>query len=164
MHETTRTSLPVSIGLLMLRLGLGIYLATHGWGKMHMVFTGQFDQFGDPIGLGSGLSLVLAASAEFVCALFVALGFATRLAAIPIVITMCVAAFVVHGGDPWTMGRAAELYLDGESESWASKEPALLYLFPYLALVFTGPGVLSIDHLIWQRRHNRVQRRATSEA
>ncbi len=44
-----------SLGLLVLRLGTGGYMLTHGWGKLQMVLAGDFDKFGDPIGLGSGL-------------------------------------------------------------------------------------------------------------
>jgi uncharacterized membrane protein YphA (DoxX/SURF4 family) len=36
-----------------------------------------------------------------------------------------------------------------------SKEPALLYLIPFLALIFTGPGRISIDELIFARRKSR---------
>jgi uncharacterized membrane protein YphA (DoxX/SURF4 family) len=32
-----------------------------------------------------------------------------------------------------------------------SKEPALLFLIPFLALVFTGAGRFSIDGLIWRQ-------------
>jgi putative oxidoreductase len=126
-----------SIGLLLLRVGFGGYMMTHGWGKMQMVLSGQFDQFGDPIGIGVAPSLVLAALAEFVCALFVLIGLFTRLSAIPVAFTMLVAAFIVHGGDPWTMG--------GEG---GSKEPALLFLTAFLTLVFTGPGKFSLDTFI----------------
>ncbi|MBN1491503.1 MAG: DoxX family protein [Phycisphaerae bacterium] len=140
-----------SIGLLILRLGIGGYMLTHGWGKLQMVLAGDFDKFGDPIGLGSGLSLVLMMMAEFVCSLLVILGFASRLAAVPLVFAMAVAALVVHGNDPWTMGQAAKLFMAGEAASWASKEPALLYLIPFLALAVAGPGGLSIDRLIWAR-------------
>lgn len=142
-------------GLLLLRLGVGVYMMTHGWGKLQMVLDGRFDQFGDPIGLGSAASLILITFAEFFCALFVAAGFATRLSAIPVVIGMLVAAFLVHGADPWTMGAAAKQYMAGESQSWSSKEPALIYGIPYLALVFTGPGKFSIDAFIagwWRQR------------
>ena len=38
----------------------------------------------------------------------------------------------------------------------ASKEPALLFLVPFLALVFTGAGRFSLDGLIW--RHWRGRR------
>jgi len=137
--EARRQDLTNSIGLLILRLGVGGFMAAHGWGKLQMVLAGDFDKFGDPIGLGSGLSLVLVMSAEFVCALLVMAGFATRFAAAPIVFAMAVAVFVAHANDPWTMGEGA------------SKEPALLYLFPFLALIFTGAGKLSVDGLIWPR-------------
>lgn len=129
-----------SIGLLILRLGVGGFMLTHGWGKLQMMLAGDFDQFGDPIGLGSGPSLVLVFFAEFVCALLVIIGLATRIAAVPIVFAMAVAAFVVHGSDPWTMGPGA------------SKEPALLFLSAFLALFFTGAGRISVDALIWSRR------------
>jgi putative oxidoreductase len=141
-----------SIGLLILRLGIGGYLLTHGWGKLQMMLAGDFDKFGDPIGLGSGPSLVLVTVAEFFCALLVVFGLATRFAAVPIVVAMAVAAFVAHGSDPWTMGEAARLFMAGESKSWASREPALLFLIPALALIFTGAGRFSIDGLIWRRR------------
>jgi len=68
------------------------------------------------------------------------------------VFAMGVAAFVVHGGDPWTMGEGAKLFLAGKGKSWASREPALLYLVPFLALVFTGSGRFSIDRMIRPRR------------
>ena len=152
MNAQTREQLN-SIGLLILRLGVGGFILTHGWGKLQMVIDGNFDQFADPIGLGNTVSLLLATGAEFFCALLVMIGLVTRIAAVPLVITMFVAAFIVHGGDPWTMGAAAELYQTGKADSWSSKEPALLFLFPFLALIFTGPGRLSIDALLNQRRH-----------
>jgi putative oxidoreductase len=94
--------------------------------------------------------------AEFGCALLVMVGLATRLAAVPIVFAMAVAAFVAHGADPWSMEQAAKLFFAGESKSWASKEPALLFLVPFLALIFTGAGKFSIDGLIksrWAKRN-----------
>ena len=140
-----------SIGLLILRLGMGGYMLTHGIGKLQMLLEGKFDQFSDPIGWGSTMSLIMIVVAEFGCAILVMVGFATRLAAVTLVIAMGVAAFKVHGGDPWTMGAAAKLFSAGEAESWASKEPALLFLFPFLALVFTGAGKASVDALIGAR-------------
>ena len=150
--EARRQDLTTSIGLLILRVGIGGYLATHGWGKFQMVLDGKFDQFGDPIGLGSGASLVLVMIAEFFCALLVVIGLGTRYAAVPPVIAMAVAAFIVHGGDPWTMGRGYELFTSGQAESWSSKEPALLFLIGFLALCFTGAGRYSLDALIGRRR------------
>ncbi len=153
--ETQRQDLATSIGLLALRLGVGGFLLTHGWGKLQMVLAGDFAKFGDPIGLGSGLSLALVTLAEFFCALAVMFGAATRLAAATVVISMSVAAFVAHAGNPWTMDAGYRLFMTKQASSWASKEPALLYLIPFLALVFTGAGGLSIDRLVgrwWRER------------
>lgn len=157
--EGQRQDLTYSFGLLILRMGVGGYMLTHGWGKLQMVVAGDFDKFGDPIGLGSGLSLVLMTMAEFFCALLVMIGCATRFAAAPIVFGMAVAAFVAHANDPWTMGQGAALFMAGTSKSWASKEPALLFLVPFLALIFTGAGAFSIDGLIASRWRERRARR-----
>ena len=146
--EAERKEISVSIGLLILRLGIGGYLITHGWGKLQMLIAGGAEKFGDPIGLGSTVSLALVTTSEFLCALLIILGLATRLAAVPVVISMSVAAFVIHAGDPWTMEAAANAFFGGASKTWFSKEPALLYLIPFLSLVFTGGGKFSLDGLI----------------
>lgn len=145
----------VSAGLLILRLGIAGYMITHGWVKVTMLMERQFEMMGDPIGIGPVASLVLVAFAEFLCAILVVVGLATRLAAIPIVITMAVAAFVAHAADPWTMTEAAMRFFSGASESWASKQPALTFLFVFLALVFTGAGRFSLDALIASRSGGR---------
>lgn len=144
--EARRQDLTNSIGLLVLRLGVGGYLLTHGWGKLQMLLAGKFDEFADPIGLGSGLSLVLMVFAEVLCPVLVMIGLATRFAAAPVVFAMGVAALVVHADDPWTLGAGA------------SKEPALLYLSAYLTLIFTGAGKLSVDGLIWPRMRLRAEK------
>src|SRR5690606_11305351 len=138
-----------SIGLLILRVGMGGYMITHGLGKLKMLIAGDYSMWADPTGmLGNTASLALAVFGEFVCAILIVLGLATRQAAIPLVITMGVAALVVHGSDPWTMQTAAERFFAGEAQHWGSKQPALMFLVPFLALIFTGPGRFSLDALI----------------
>jgi putative oxidoreductase len=154
--ENRRYVSMASIGLLVLRLGIGGYMLTHGWGKLEMLLAGESDKFADPVGLGPRMSLGLAVFAEFFCAGLVMLGLLTRLAAVPLVITMGVAAFVVHGSDPWTAGEAARRFMTGESKSWVSKQPALMYLIVFLALIFTGGGRLSIDGLMAKYRRGPV--------
>ncbi|MHB8782714.1 MAG: DoxX family protein [Desulfobacteria bacterium] len=154
--EAERKETSASIGLLILRIGTGGYLITHGWGKLQMLLAGDAEKFGDPVGLGSTLSLALVTTSEFLCAVLIIIGLATRLAAVPVVISMAVAAFVIHARDPWTMEAAAKAFFGGASKTWFSKEPALLYLIPFLSLVFTGGGKLSLDRLIAIRR-NRHQ-------
>jgi putative oxidoreductase len=153
--STDEKNVPLALGLLILRLGFGGYLMTHGWGKVQMIINGELNGFGDPIGLGSPASLILTAFAEFVCAAFVMVGFGTRWFAIPVVIAMGVAAFVAHGADPWTMGEAAQRFFSGASKSWASKQPALMFLIAFLTLIFTGAGPISIDHILASRKGRR---------
>lgn len=143
---------PTSIGLFLLRLGAGGFMTGHGWEKVQMLLDGRAADFGDPLGLGPTTSLVLAAVAEFLCALLVTVGFATRLATIPTAIMMGVAAFVVYGSHPWTMSEGASKFLAGAAQDWNSKEPALLFLAAFVALFFTGPGQISLDAHLRRRR------------
>ncbi len=158
---TERRETANSIGLLILRVGIGGFLVTHGWGKLQMLLSGGAARFGDPIGLGPTLSLALVTLSEFACALLIIAGLATRLAAVPPVISMSVAAFVVHAANPWSMETAARAFFSGASKDWLSKEPALLYLVPVLSLLFTGGGKFSLDALVaarWKRRRAAAAR------
>jgi len=115
----------------IVRITIAAFMITHGWPKLLRLLEGGEIQFGDPIGLGPALSLILAVFAEFFCSVLIGIGLGTRLAAIPLIITMAVAAFVAHGGDPFRQ-----------------KEMALLYLLIYLTLVVTGGRKYSIDFLL----------------
>jgi putative oxidoreductase len=141
------------MGLLILRAGIGGLMVMHGWGKLQILLAGQAAaaEFPDPLGIGNQLSLGLAVAGEFVGAALVILGLGTRLAALLPIGAMAVAAFVFHASDPLTMEKGRELFLSGAAKSWASKEPALLYLIPFLALVFTGAGAFSFDRLLFGR-------------
>jgi len=153
--ETQRNEMAASIGLLILRIGIGGYLITHGWGKLQMLLAGGADKFGDPIGLGSTVSLALVTTSEFVCALLIIPGLGTRIAAVPVVISMSVAAFAVHAKDPWTMEAGRQCVFSAvRRKHWFSKEPALLYLIPFLSLVFYGRGRALARRLIAMRKNS----------
>lgn len=132
--KTTSQETLHSTGLLILRLWFGgAMLLAHGWPKL-ATFSDRLQTFADPLGIGSPASLVMAIFAEVGCAFLLMLGLGTRLVAAPLLFAMVMAAFIVHGADPW-----------------AKKEFALLYAFPYLALMLTGPGRFSLDHLIFKK-------------
>ncbi len=115
-------------GLLLLRVAAGgTMLVMHGWGKLAS-FPELSRSFPDPFGLGSQMSLGLAVFAEVVCAGMIVAGAYTRLAAIPLIVTMFVAGVIIHDGDPW-----------------AKKELAFAYLAAFAALLGTGPGSVSVD-------------------
>lgn len=117
-----------NLGLLVLRVAFGsCMLFGHGWDKL-MNFSVKSSQFPDLLGIGGSASLALATFAEFFCSLAVILGLATRLSAVPLMVTMAVAVFIAHGGDPFER-----------------KELALLYLSGFTAIFFLGAGGLSFD-------------------
>lgn len=119
--------------LLVLRVGAGVCMLTHGVPKLTRLMDGNLG-FVDPFGLGEPATLMLAILAEVICAVLVILGLSTRLAAIPLAVTMFVAAFVVHSADPFNV-----------------REIALLYLFIFIALIFLGSGKFSLDRAILKK-------------
>ncbi|MFV0593564.1 MAG: DoxX family protein [Draconibacterium sp.] len=123
----------VNFSLLILRVATGSFMLTHGYPKLQKLLAGDF-QFADPFGLGSGVSLGMAVFAEFFCSILLILGLGTRLATIPLIVTMAVAAFIAHGNDPF-----------------ARKEMALLYLVSFIVLLFSGAGKISVDQLLGKR-------------
>lgn len=122
-----------SAGLLILRVAAGLLMMTHGWSKIQN-FEGMVQSGFDPIGLGAGLSVVLLIGAEFIAALFIVLGFLTRLSAIPLIVAMSVAAFVAHAADPLQV-----------------KELSLLYLTVFATLFVTGAGKYSVDSILFKK-------------
>jgi putative oxidoreductase len=115
------------LGLLCLRFPLGWLMLQHGLGKWAK-YDSLITQFPDPLGLGSGPSLLLALFAEIICSVLIMLGLGTRFAALNWIITMLVAVIIIHGGDPLKQ-----------------KELALLYLIPAFTLLATGAGRFSLD-------------------
>ncbi|MCB0322772.1 MAG: DoxX family protein [Bdellovibrionales bacterium] len=121
-------------GLLVLRVGTGLLmLAGHGFGKL-ISFSEASATFPDPLGVGPVVSMALAIGAEFFCSLLIVVGLFTRFAAVPLLITMLVAALVVHADDPWQR-----------------KELAVVYLVPFVCLLLSGAGRFSLDAAMLRR-------------
>ena len=123
----------VHLSLLLLRVAVAALMLTHGWPKLSKVLAGDM-QFGDPIGLGPGPSLILVAFAEGICSLLILIGAGTRLASIPLIINFIVVFFIVHGNDPF-----------------GKRELPLLYLILYIILLIMGSGKYSVDHSLSKR-------------
>lgn len=118
--------------LFILRVSIGMFMLTHGWGKFLKLIGDDPIQFADPIGMGQTASLFLAVFSEMFCSILLIFGLATRLAALPLLITMLVAAFIVHAND-----------------GFGKQELALLYGLVYLVIALAGAGKLSLDNFIY---------------
>lgn len=131
--EVKQTQLDVA--LLALRIGIAAMMLVHGLPKLQMLFSGDVSQFPSVLGMGSGLSLTLATLAEVVCSLLILFGLGTRLASIPLLITMLVAVLIVHATDPF-----------------AAQELGLLYLLGYVVLLLLGGGRFSLDAMLTKEK------------
>lgn len=122
----------LSFALLLLRITLGGLIIPYGYMKMTH-FAQWSSGFTDPFHVGSTASYILVIFAEFFCGIFVVLGLMTRFATIPLIITMAVVVFYVNHG-----------HFTGDKQEIVPT----LFLAGFIALLFTGPGKISMDRLI----------------
>ena len=161
-------------GLLILRLGVGLNLAYHGSQKLFGQPVGKWftlntetgednvapqiaktmqeriEGFSKYLGEGFGpdkpglglpypeVNAWVAACTEFGGGLLVAIGLLTRFGALGLAIAMGVAAFLAH---PHAWDRRSD-----------GMELAAMLMCMAAALVFTGPGRLSLDGLLFRRK------------
>ena len=118
----------VSAALLPLRVAAGVWLATHGWGKIQ----NPFHWMGDGEGAAPPFFQLLAAVSELFGGLALACGALTPLACFGIACTMGVAVHrhVTRGG---------------------SFELAAIYLATALLFMAAGPGRWSVDAFVTRR-------------
>jgi len=118
----------IDFSLLLVRIFAGGFMVFgHGWKKIERLFEGG-EGFPDPLGVGGFLSIGLTVFAEVVCAIALLFGLLSRWASIPLMITMLVAAFIVHSGD-----------------GFGKQELPLIYFVGYLVIFISGPGKYSLD-------------------
>jgi putative oxidoreductase len=129
-----------SVGLLVLRLVVGIAFLHHGWSKIQEPMT-WMNKFPNP---PPGFLQAAAAVAEFGGGIALIIGFLTPLFAFLIACNMAVAAATVHipHGDP---------FVGHGGPSW---ELAAVYFSVAVCLLLVGPGQLSLDSLLFGRRRS----------
>ena len=131
--QTSRDSIQ-SIGIFLLRVGISLpMIIIHGWPKLSSYIEGNVDLF-YPLGIGYELSLLLAIFAEVICSILLILGLFSRISAIPLIITMLVAMFLVNAGQPFIV-----------------KEKAFVFLMTYVFILLVGSGKFSIDALLTKK-------------
>ena len=119
------------LALLFIRVSIALLMLTHGLPKLAKFFSDEPIVFASVFGMSQSFSLALTVFAEVFCSMLILVGLGTRFASIPLIITMAVAVFYIHGADPFS-----------------NKEMAVLYLLGFSFLLITGGGKYSVDTMI----------------
>lgn len=119
-----------NFGMLVLRVVLGLLVASHGYTKFVQFNTLRY-KFMNFMHLGSTVSLCLIIFAELICGILLILGLFTRLACIPIIIGMSVVVFIAANG---------HIFAEGER--------GMMYLAATVTILFCGPGRISVDGMM----------------
>jgi putative oxidoreductase len=129
-HQTKN----VDIALLITRIAIALLMLTHGIPKMAGLAESPV-KFMDIFGMGASLSLGLAVFAEVFCSVLLLFGLGTRLAVIPLIVTMLIVVLHVHAGDPF-----------------AKQEMGVHFLLVYVLLFVLGSGRYSLDSLLFKNK------------
>ena len=122
---------------LLARLAVGLVFLSTGWGKVHHLekVTSFFQQLGIP---APGFNAVLVGYSELICGTLLVVGLVTRLAAMPLVISMVVAILTARLAD-----------IHGLFDLVGFDE--FTYLCVLIVIAIIGPGAASLDHLLARR-------------
>jgi putative oxidoreductase len=114
------------------RLAVGLLFLSTGWGKVHNIakVTGFFEKLGIP---APGFNAVLVGYSELICGALLVLGLLTRLATVPLIVSMVIAILTAKRGDIHGL-----FDLVGQDE--------FTYLVVLVMIAVIGPGVASLDH------------------
>lgn len=138
-----------SLGLLSMRVMIGLMmLIGHGIPKIKnfdaILKKGFYQPDFFPLHLlPDKMNLGLITGAEVLASSLIVIGLVTRPAAFILGFAMVVAAFGAHAGMPWF------------SSGGPSKELALLYLIPCIAIIFSGAGSYSLDAVLYRDSKRR---------
>lgn len=133
--SVTNSPKSVDVAILITRVAVAALMLYHGLPKLVTLFSGDPIQFPGLFGMSPAFALGLTVFAEVFCSIFILVGFGTRLAVIPLAITMLVAVLMIHAADPFT-----------------NKEPGIHFLLLYVVLFITGSGRYSVDGLIQKKQ------------
>ncbi len=122
------------VALLLGRLAVGLVFLSTGWGKVHNVekVTEFFTSLHIP---APGLNAVVVGWSELLCGAALVVGLFTRLATVPLIVSMIVAILTAKRGD-----------IHGFFDLIAFEETTYLLLLVMIAIL--GPGSISVDHLL----------------
>ncbi len=132
------------LAALLGRFAVGLLFMSTGWGKVHSIpmVTAFFEKLHIP---APGLNAVVVGYSELIGGTLLVLGLATRLAALPLIVSMIVAILTAKLGDLHNL-----FDLVGFDE--------FTYLVVLVMIVIIGPGALSLDHVLLNRLREGAKR------
>ncbi len=125
------------------RLAVGLLFLSTGWGKVHSLdkVTQFFIQLKIPM---PALNAVVVAYSELVCGALLVVGLFTRLATVPLIVSMVVAILTAKLAD-----------IHGVFDLVGADEFTYLCVLIMLALI--GPGKASLDHVLFRNFASRPE-------
>ncbi len=124
--------------LLVVRLYWGLVLVQAGWHKLIDIDT-TADFFASLGIIWPSFSAVVSGCTEFGCGLLLAVGLASRIAAVLLVVNMLVAFATAHASQLVSLFSAPHEFVTA---------PPFLFLFASLLVLVFGPGAISLDALL----------------
>ena len=123
--------------VLLARISMGSIFILSGWGKLHNLpkVTEFFTELGIPF---PGVNAALVGFTEFSCGLLILLGLLTRLASIPLVVTMTVAIITAKRSD-----------INSFTDVLGFEE--FVYIVIFIWFIVNGAGKISLDSFISNR-------------
>jgi putative oxidoreductase len=136
-HALATLSRLRSVALLLGRLAVGLVFMSTGWGKIHSIpkVTAFFASLKIP---APAFNAVLVGYSELLCGTLLVIGLLTRLATVPLIVSMIIAILTAKLADLHTV-----FDLVGFDE--------FTYLVLLLMIAVLGPGTLALDHPLAQR-------------
>ena len=127
-------------GLSLIRIIVGLFMTYHGLEVfMHDKMVGYEQWLHDLKFPAPALMAYLGKGSEFVGGIFLTLGLLTRVAIIPLIITMAIICFGM-----------------GHGKIWMDDQHPFLFILLFLVFFFYGPGWLSLDKIIFKKNEPRL--------
>jgi putative oxidoreductase len=146
LHQISRVRF---VAPLVGRLSVGLLFLSTGWGKVHSLdkVTAFFVKLGIP---APGLNALVVGYSELICGTLLVVGLATRLATLPLIVSMIVAILTAKLAD-----------IHGLFDLVGADE--FTYLCVLVMLFIIGPGPLSLDRILVRQVLGRDLRDSTEK-
>lgn len=118
------------IGITILRVGMGILLLPHGFDKFLLLLSRDTIHYPAILGISPTICLLFAVFAEVGCAFCLLIGFKTKRATIPLMISLAISV----------------VYLQCTG-AWSDRELPIAYLIGCITVYFNGSGAYAVDQL-----------------